>query len=1210
MNKQPTWKPILILVVIALCVLSLIQNGVKPGMDLAGGFVLTYEVKVPPGQDATTAIEQIRDVLSQRVDPTGVRNLVWRQAGGNRLEIQASLAPADVRVYRDAYIAAFDALREGNVTRFRVEGALKLPPNERDSMLNLIAGKSARRNELLAKLEKAHREMEKLRGPMTEALELAAKAEETFDKLPPESTQDQRDEAKKRAEEFRKAATVQLAAFTEAKNTFEPSMKAMLATNIPPSEIDRILKLPDIALEEKLDAGIAMTRGEAIAALKTEHPERAEQIAAVAEAHAAYDARRGPLDDPEDLIALLRGSGVLEFRIAARDTGAYQEYRERLQKQGPLAGDSSSYRWFVIDEVKQFAETEDARKRLHADPAGYFRSYQSSQAPPAPGLVGERYGDKYYILLSDSPNSRLTAAEHGWRVTQAFEDRDSSGFPAIGFTMNTVGAQNLSSLTSNYGPTDDRPGFPMAIVLDGRVMTTPTLQATISSRGIITGKFSQSEIKYLVRTLNAGSLKASLSDRPISTKFFNPEMGQDNLNRGKNAVIWSMVVICVFMALWYLWSGLVADFALLFNIVIILGVMSMLQANFTLPGIAGIVLVIGMAVDANVLIFERVREELGRNADVKTALRLGYDRAFVTIVDSNITTLITCVILAYFATVEVKGFAVALGIGIVASMFTAVFVTRVFFNYWVEWSNPKKISMLPTVLPKLGKILHPNISWTKSFKVMGGISAVLCVLSLVLVFSRGVDLLDIEFRSGTQVSFKVAPGKELTLAEARKQLTDTAEKLEAARKARGLDAKAAEMPWLRGTSASVIAIGDTTAQGKVKEFSVAVLSEDNELVSESIAEAFKAQLTVNRPIHFKGAPAGGTINEPGAVTVPENVYPIVSDNLGESINRTTGENVSDYIGGVAIVMEELSPPSTVDHLAGRINRQRNQPAYEKYSGREVRVIGLTPAANQTEGEREGANDKGTLYSGVVVVITDRATNYADNVQSFKNPDGLAGSEWKLVIDALTRENVFESVQNFSSQVSGTMKRQAIISLLLSLLAIGAYIWFRFGSLRYSLGAIAALAHDVTITLGAVALAHYLYDGFLGSIFGLSDFKIDLAMVAAILTIVGYSLNDTIVVYDRIRENRGRLAHATPDMINDSVNQTISRTLLTSGTTILASLMLYVLGGSGSGIHGFAFAMVVGVLIGTYSSIGIAANLLLIGKPYEKPEIIKATTAKG
>ena len=308
--------------------------------------------------------------------------------------------------------------------------------------------------------------------------------------------------------------------------------------------------------------------------------------------------------------------------------------------------------------------------------------------------------------------------------------------------------------------------------------------------------------------------------------------------------------------------------------------------------------------------------------------------------------------------------------------------------------------------------------------------------------------------------------------------------------------------------------------------------------------------------------------------------------LGDNIDRSgVVADVTDYLGGVAIILDDMDPPPTLDELKTRIERMRLQPGFDTLGYRPSSVIGLNlDTSHQT--------DSAARYRSAVVVTMDGVTNYVDAPDTFNAPDGLAATEWKLVHAAARRDTSLESVSNFSSQVSRTMQQQAIVALVLSLLAVVIYIWIRFGSLRYGLAAIAALVHDVLIALGAVALAGYIDDTALGGALMLNDFKINLALVAAVLTIVGYSLNDTIIVFDRIRENRGRLTRVNTKIINDSVNQTISRTVMTSGTTLLAVSTLYVLGGEG--VHGFAFSMLVGVLAGTYSSIVIASPILLWG----------------
>ena len=204
--------------------------------------------------------------------------------------------------------------------------------------------------------------------------------------------------------------------------------------------------------------------------------------------------------------------------------------------------------------------------------------------------------------------------------------------------------------------------------------------------------------------------------------------------------------------------------------------------------------------------------------------------------------------------------------------------------------------------------------------------------------------------------------------------------------------------------------------------------------------------------------------------------------------------------------------------------------------------------------------------------------------------GLARAEWLLVSDALQRQTSLEGVSSYSSSVAETMSARAIVSVILSLMGILVYIWIRFGSLRYSAAAIIALLHDVCLALGLLAATAWISRTAIGSALLIEDFRIDLGVVAALLTIIGYSLNDTIVILDRIRENRGKLPIPTADIVNRSINQTISRTVLTSVTTLVAVSIMY--GAGGSGIRSFSYTLLVGLVVGTYSSVAIAAPLVV------------------
>ncbi len=1202
--KYPLWKPLLIVLVLIGCALMVRYKGLRPGLDLAGGTTLIYDVKVPEEANAERVIDDLINVLRDRVDPQGTRGLVWRQVAGNRIEIQMALAGEKTKQLRQAYLDARQALIDGNISRRQLEAALRLDPEAREQQLRTIAGEDDELRAALTDLAAAHDRLVETTETYRQIEDEYRAAREAREALPDSASDDEKDAAALRQRELERRVQAEARAYLDAKRAYEQAEAEVLRANVDPDDLQRVLELPRAGRTPSAPS----PRGEALAKLKQEHPSRADEIDAVAEAYAAYEGVKGQLDDPNDLIALLQGSGVLEFRIAATPdaTGLdVEEYIQQLEEDGPRAGRGKPWRWFEVDDIRQFADSPSQLEAVEQDATAFFAQR---------GLIGRAYGGSYYLLLANTPDMAMTR-DQDWELTRATLGADSLGRTAINFELDALGGSRMGQIT---GPNVNRP---MAILLDNQVISAPNLNSQIRGYGQISGNFSRQEVDYLLRTLKAGSTEAELGDRPISIKTTGPQLGQDNLRAGLKAAVYSLIAVAIFMALYYLGAGLVADFALLANMVIILGIMSLFEATFTLPGIAGIVLTIGMAVDANVLIFERLREEIERKADLRTAVRLGYEKALSTILDANITTFITCVVLFYTATAEIKGFATTLMVGILATLFTALFCTRVIFEMWLTYTKPTSLPMLPILIPGLRRLLSPNIDWLAKRHAFFAFSAMLMVVGASVVFARGKDMLDIEFRAGTQVSFTLREGETMSIGQVRQRLADVAdlaadarmpafdptdlpesqrdlyerlrpvfadaerrveqaradaERLEAEGKSVGdLPTEPVDFQLLR--DAAVVTEGVVVGT-EASAFSIATLITDAQAVSDVVKATFSDVLDTSRPISFRGQ------DEPD-VNASMAVCPIRAANLGQNINRPdVRSDVAEYLGGVAIVLEDLSPPTTLADLEQRITRMRRQPAYEQLGYRPFSVIGLDLA---------GADDRGTpTYRSAVVVVRDQYTNYADSFAGFDDPTGLAATEWNLVRDALQRDTSLDSVASFSSQVSGTMRQQAIAALTLSMLAVVAYIWFRFGSLRYGLAAIAALVHDVLIVLGFIGISAWIYDNALGQFLLIDPFKINLATVAALLTLVGYSLNDTIVVFDRIRENRGRLSYATPGIINDSINQTISRSLLTSGTTMLAILVLYVFGGAG--VHGFAYAMLMGVFIGTYSSIAVAAPLLLIG----------------
>lgn len=1198
--NYPIWKPILILVVLVGCgALLLLKDGdpktidLKPGIDLAGGTTLVYDVLVPKGKDAEQVINDTIAIQKDRVDPTGVKNLIWRPEIGDRVSITMAQASPIVKATQEAYDDQLEKLLDNTLDGADLDSAVLIADaQDRQQEFETLADGNAELVEKMNQLSELAAQRDALRAPY-EAANAAWRAAQ--DKAGPTPTESQQTELDTLFIELNERA----AAFSDARDAYNAGRSDVLANAIDPAEVDRILALSN---ETRKNQDVS-PRQEALDNFKASRPGLAEQIEATAAAWAAYEQVKGPLDDPEDLKRLLRGAGVLEFRIAASPGGGgvpaqpldVSTYAQRLDEKGPRAGLTEDWRWFKVQSLEKFFDRSEEREELIANPE------QAASAFMRFSLVARPYGGDFYILLSNTPGTSMTGNDD-WTLTSTSRLSDELGRPSVGFSLDAKGAALMGQLTGG------NVGRQMAIVLDGELMSAPTLQAQLTSGGTITGEFSTAEYQYLLNTLGAGSLEGQLSYDPISQKTTGPSLGQDNLEKGLNACITALIVVGIFMALYYLFAGLVADFALIANMVIILGIMSMIEATFTLPGIAGLVLTIGMAVDANVLIFERIREEIEAKADLPTAIRLGFGKALSTILDANITTLITCVVLGYTATAEVKGFAVVLGVGILATLFTALFSTRVIVDLYLILTKAKTLPMLPTIIPGLRKLLSPNVNWIGMRKLFLPVSVILIIAGITMSFYRGEDLLDIEFRSGTEVTFTLAagdpeagiPATTLSIDEVRTRLAAFGDQPEAAEVDARVEAQIeriteqnadreadqkldlpTEADWSLLGSAQVVTVGEEADNGEATGFSVATLIENSSAVSDAVKTIFRDELDVTETVDFDGMEL--TVGQAKGI-----VEPVVAGSLYESLGQQFTErspDVQSFVGGVSIVLENLSPAVSVEDVTQRISRMRRQPAYELLGSRPFAVYGLERAGSDKHGDAS--------YSTLAVVIKDNETNYAEDRSQFTEALGLAATEWSLVKDALQRDTSLASVSNFSSQVSGTMKQQAIVAMVLSLLAVVGYIWLRFGSLRYGLAAIAALVHDVSITMGILAICGYLTQvpGFHQALL-LDDFKINLALVAALLTIVGYSLNDTIVVFDRIRENRGRLSRATPAIINDSINQTVSRTVLTSGTTLIAVLTLYILGGPG--VHGFAFAMLIGVLVGTYSSIAIAAPILLIG----------------
>ncbi|MDX8459872.1 protein translocase subunit SecDF [Mesorhizobium humile] len=624
------------------------------------------------------------------------------------------------------------------------------------------------------------------------------------------------------------------------------------------------------------------------------------------------------------------------------------------QRLKEIIGQTAKLTFQMVDESMP---AQDAVK--NRPPAGSSVLY-SQDDPPVPYLIENR------VLVSGEDLAKASAT---------YDSRNNE--PVVSFTFNSRGATRFGQATAaNVGKR-------FAIILDNQVISAPQIREPIlGGSGQISGNFTAESANDLAVLLRAGALPAKLT--VIEERTVGPGLGQDSIHAGKVAGIIGSILVVAFMFVAYGFLGFLANIALAVHVAMIVAVLSLLGATLTLPGIAGIVLTIGMAVDSNVLIYERIREERRNGRSVIQSIDTGFSKALATIVDSNVTSLIATVVLFWLGTGPVKGFAITYAIGILTTVFTAFTFTRMLVSMWLRRARPKELPRAPvTFIPPGTKIPFMGIRrWTFA------LSSLLSILSVVGFLTIDINY-GIDFKGGSMIEVQSKQG-DANLGDIRNRLSE-------------------------------LNIGEI----QVQQF---------------------------------GAP---------------------NDVLIRVGTQDGGENAEQTV---------------IDKVRGELQDQ--------YDFRRVEVVGPT--------------------------------------------------------------------------VSGELAKQGTIAMLIALVGILLYVWFRF-EWQFAVGAIVATVHDVVMTIG---------------FFVLTGLEFNQSSLAAILTIIGYSLNDTIVVYDRVREDlRKYKKMPLPQLLNNAINETLSRTTLTSVTTILALLALVLFGGEV--IRSFTMAMLFGVVFGTYSSIFIAAPLLIL-----------------
>jgi len=662
--------------------------------------------------------------------------------------------------------------------------------------------------------------------------------------------------------------------------------------------------------------------------------------------------------------------------------------------QGYGNGGSIIATFLAQDKVKVLSQLNDPKNRaLLPAEMRYAKFVWGIQAKDS------EFTDLYAIKSNRDGQPELSGAV----ITDARQDYDQLSRPAVSMQMNAKGAKTWEEMTKKAYETQ---GF-IAIVLDNIVYSAPSVSSGPIAGGNsqISGSFSLTEAVDLANVLRAGKLPASAEI--VQAEEIGPSLGQEAIDSGMKSFLIALVFVLLWMVFYYGKSGIFADIALLLNILLIFGVLASLGAVLTLPGIAGIVLTIGISVDANVLIFERIREELAKGKSQKESIKDGFSNALSSILDANITTGLTALILFLFGTGPIKGFATTLIIGILTSLFTAIFITRLLVDWYSNRGGKLDFS---TGMTK-GLFKNVNINFLKKRKIAYVISGVLILGSLGSLFTTGLD------------------------------------------------------------------------QG------------------------------------------------------------------------------IDFVGGRTYQVR-FEQPVSIEEVKGDLNAVFNSA--------EAKTIG-------------GDNQ---LKISTKFRVDDNSTEADEDVQS-----KLFGALQKYLPAGMTYQEFLDgsgdakigkmSSSKVSPTIADDIQKASVWAVLGSLVVVFLYILFRFKKWQFSLGAVAAVFHDVLIVLGIFSLT-WRFMPF--------SMEIDQAFIAAILTVIGYSLNDTVVVFDRIREFLNEHTSWEFDKtINQSLNSTLSRTLNTSVTTLVVLLAMFTFGADS--LRGLLFALIVGVLVGTYSSLFIATPIM-------------------
>ena len=806
---------------------------------------------------------------------------------------------------------------------------------------------------------------------------------------------------------------------------------------------ERINKLgvaqPNVSLDEARDLILVEMPG-------IENPERAREFLSGSAALEFWDTYRN--SDSNLLGKLSQADGVLKAASGqAVDTAPQMTYdtiwNKTLDSDGNFTGDSTSqiietpvqnpafdrgpllslltlndgqagdlaYGSPVVlgfaEKNKKNAVTEMLNKPTVKSLFPEDSKFMWSRKPFISAEAGETSQYMLYLIKKQA-GSEKAPLEGDVIVTASHQPDPTTGEMTVSLRMNNNGAQKWGDMTTRASNNGNRE---VAICIDNEVISAPRVNGPITGGNTqITGDFTVQEAADFSSLLEIGKLPAGV--KTIQESTVGPSLGKKNINSSLTALAVGFGLILLFMVFYYGGGGFVSILALLLNMFFIFGALASFGTVLTLPGIAGIVLTIGMALDANVIIYERIREELRAGKSVLASINDGFRHSYSAIIDANVTTLLVAFVLAYFGLGPIKGFAVVLIIGVLSSLFTAVLIGRMLIDWWTKgernlsfWTGPSKNAFANLKIDWLGK---KNLAWI--------VSGVVILAGLGSIFTKGFDL-GVDFKGGYSYTVEFPQGSEAV---------------------------------------------------------------NKQSLEQGLTAVFDGKKPVVKAVNT------------------QNTYNIVTDYL---------------------VNDES------EDAAGKVMAK--------------------------------------LHEGVAAI-----TGSSVSLDKFKltDSDGVA--------------HVVSS-SKVGPTIADDIKKSSFYAGIFALLLIFLYIFIRFNKWQFSLGAVAALFHDTLVVLSVFSLLHGVLPFSL---------EIDQAFIAAILTVIGYSINDTVVLFDRIREFLGIYPKKDTDAIlNLAINSTFSRTIITSITTLIMILPLFIFGGGS--IKGFAFALIIGIIVGTYSSIFIATPIV-------------------